>query len=95
MSEERKTHVWLWIAALLIGLPVLYVASFGPACFLVDRQILRMSVFSLGFKPCLDIVLHGPELVKNVLWSWAEICGGEDTLWYFLEELILGHIGSP
>lgn len=31
MNEERNP-VWPWIAALLIGLPVLYVASFGPAC---------------------------------------------------------------
>jgi hypothetical protein len=34
MSEERKrAGVWPWIVALLIGLPVLYVASFGPACW--------------------------------------------------------------
>ena len=34
MSEERKPHVWPWIPALLIGLPVFYVGSFGPACWL-------------------------------------------------------------
>ena len=38
MSEERKPHVWPWIAALLIGLPVLYVASFGPACWQFARE---------------------------------------------------------
>jgi hypothetical protein len=30
MSDKRKA-LWPWIVALLIGLPVLYVASFGPA----------------------------------------------------------------
>ena len=29
--------VWPWIAGLLVGLPVLYVASFGPACWLTSR----------------------------------------------------------
>src|SRR5579864_4330757 len=32
MSEERKTCLWPWMVALLVGLPVLYVASFGAAC---------------------------------------------------------------
>jgi hypothetical protein len=33
MTSDRKQPIWPWIAALLIGLPVLYVASFGPACW--------------------------------------------------------------
>jgi hypothetical protein len=33
MSDERK-RFGQWIAGLLIVLPVLYVASFGPACWL-------------------------------------------------------------
>jgi hypothetical protein len=36
MSEERKP-VWPWIVGVLIGLPVLYVASFGPACWACSR----------------------------------------------------------
>ena len=38
MSDERKNlEIWPWIVALLIGLPVLYVASFGPACWIYGR----------------------------------------------------------
>jgi len=37
MSEERKRAVWPWIAAQIIGLPVLYVASFGPACWVMSQ----------------------------------------------------------
>ncbi len=37
MSDDRKKSVWPWIVALVIGLPVLYVASFGPACWLTSR----------------------------------------------------------
>ena len=34
---DRKQPLWPWIVALLIGLPVLYVASFGPACWIVSH----------------------------------------------------------
>jgi len=37
MREERKKSVWPWLAALLIGVPLLYVASFGPACWLTSQ----------------------------------------------------------
>ena len=33
-DELKKAGVCSWIAGLLIGLPVLYVASFGPACWI-------------------------------------------------------------
>lgn len=33
MSETSRKPAWPWIVALLIGLPVLYVLSFGPACW--------------------------------------------------------------
>jgi hypothetical protein len=37
MSDEGRKPGWPWIAAVLIGLPMLYVASFGPACWIVAR----------------------------------------------------------
>jgi hypothetical protein len=36
MSDDRKKPVWPWITALLIGLPVLYLVSFGPACWITS-----------------------------------------------------------
>jgi hypothetical protein len=33
MNDDRKKPILPWIVALLIGLPVMYVASFGPACW--------------------------------------------------------------
>ena len=39
MSDERKkAGVWPWIVALLIGLPVLYVLSSGPARTVACRR---------------------------------------------------------
>jgi len=39
MSNDRKKPLWPWIVALLIGLPVLYIASFGPACWWFSPRI--------------------------------------------------------
>ena len=38
MSHERKKPIWQWIVLVLIGLPVLYVASFGPLCWMKSRS---------------------------------------------------------
>ena len=38
MSDDSKKPLWPWIVALLIGLPVLYVSSFGPACWLTAQR---------------------------------------------------------
>ena len=36
MSDEGKP-LWPWIAAVLIGLPVLYLLSFGPFTWMCDQ----------------------------------------------------------
>src|SRR5262245_58778834 len=79
MSDDRKP-VWPWIAALLTGLPLLYVASFGPACGLVEQGILEPSVLRSGvFRPCYS-VFGGPQPLSTLAWGWIRICGGEETL---------------
>ena len=37
MSEPQKNPVWPWFLVLMIGLPLLYVGSFGPACWLTSQ----------------------------------------------------------
>src|SRR5579872_2484163 len=51
MTDERKKAVWPWIAALLIGLPVLYIASFGPACWITSRLDGAHSIFNAVYAP--------------------------------------------
>lgn len=56
MSEERKRTVWPWIVALLVGLPVLYVASFGPACWLVGQKIIEPERVATYFSPVISLL---------------------------------------
>ena len=51
MSEERKPRVWPLVAALLIGLPVLYFASFAPACWLWKREWISLEAFCILARP--------------------------------------------
>jgi hypothetical protein len=59
MSDERKP-VWPWIAALLIGLPVLYVASFGPACWVTSRLNFGARSISVIYRPIIRAAFGDP-----------------------------------
>jgi hypothetical protein len=65
MSDERKP-LWPWIVALLIGLPVLYVASFGPACWLADRQIFSCVEI---YRPLAKLAARCPGPVRDA-YDW-------------------------
>src|SRR5258708_10231235 len=56
MSEERKRTIWPWVAALLVGLPMMYVASFGPACWLVDHGYLAARPIAKTYLPIVRIL---------------------------------------
>ena len=50
MSEYGNRRIWPWIMALLIGLPVLYVASFGPACWIAgDNEFAISSILNVYY----------------------------------------------
>lgn len=52
MSDDRKKKpLWPWIVALLIGLPGLYVASFGPACWIVSRTGMGSGALPGAYRP--------------------------------------------
>jgi len=55
MSDERKP-LWPWIVALLIGLPVLYVASFGPACWITSHADSGKSLIPVVYRPLLRLM---------------------------------------
>jgi hypothetical protein len=81
MSDDRKKPPWPWIAV-LVGLPVLYVASFGPACWLTARPLLSevrtphpaMSAYiPIGY-----IGNHAPLAVRTVVFKYAWLCVARD-----------------
>ena len=71
MSDDRKKPLWPWIVAVLIGLPVLYVASFGPACWLCEKQFAPTHVAWIIFRPLTYVVVQHPYDVGTPIRKYA------------------------
>src|SRR5262245_4136495 len=55
MDKQRKPG-WAFWTTVVVLLPVLYVASFGPACWVVTRMDLPGAIMNSGYRP--------------VIWAW-------------------------
>jgi hypothetical protein len=78
MTDRKKPGVAFWATALLAGL-VLYVASFGPACGLVQRKTLPPAILTSAYQPFVDAA--SPRAVLSpLLWEIAKFFGGRRAL---------------
>jgi hypothetical protein len=76
MSDDRTTPLWPCILALLIGLPVLYVASFGPSCWMMSRIDSVEPVedsLCYFYGPLFDFATDGPTWLQVPLAWWMEL----------------------
>jgi hypothetical protein len=61
-------------------LAFLYVASFGPACWLAQYELLPFEPVESAFRPIVQSMMNGPNpVVRQATLGYASICGGEDT----------------
>ncbi len=72
MSDERKARVGPWIIVGII-LPMLYVASFGPACWMASRFEVAEGFVSASYLPIAWAWLHSPESVKGAIQSYVQL----------------------
>jgi len=84
MSDERKRPIWPWIAALMIGLPVLYVALFGPACWWMSPSPgpgpWRVAHAPQCFWPIGYVAVHGPAPLRHAIEWYGTAIGGWDVI---------------
>src|SRR5262245_38638214 len=80
MNSKHRKHGWaFWLIVALIGLPVLYVASFGPTCWWLSRE-LHVSgglyvlsrpegarIVSESYWPIGWLAIHGPPSIGRAL----------------------------
>ena len=83
MSEERGKSVWVWIVGLLIGMPTLYFASFGPACWITTRMSGGSSVIPFFYQQPMSSVSSSSERLAVAL-RWYAVIGAADG-WYWVE----------
>jgi len=62
---NRKEGWVKWMLATVIGLPVLYVASFGPACWIVSRQGTEEGRIPRIYWPIGAAALRAPNFVLS------------------------------
>ena len=72
MTDERKP-LWPWVVALLIGLPVLYAASFGPACWISSRVPSLTAPVESAYAPLARISWSLPTTAMNAFYRWGRI----------------------
>ena len=79
MSDERHP-IGPWIAALLIALPVLYVASLGPACWIEARQEYTMA--RTIYQPICQAGWRVRPVANALIW-YANLGSPENVGWEF------------
>jgi len=80
MSVERNKSVSKWIVGLLIGAPVLYFASFGPACWITSRTNVGASAVPFFFRPMTWASSSSESLADALSW-YAESGAAEGWHW--------------
>jgi len=76
------------LTAALIGLPVLYVASFGPACWITSRANCGVEIIDFAFQPLM-------RLARNTPWWFAEILDGYAELGAAPDWMVLRNDTTP
>jgi hypothetical protein len=99
MDGRRKNHggplYWLsrrsrrfWIVTGVL-LPVLYVASFGPACWITSRMNFGASLLPMFYRPIifawdLDLPRDGStnHPLHEALWWFVSVGAADDWYWF-------------
>ena len=66
---ESRTFRWAVVA--LIAPPVLYVASFGPACWITSHTGRGADVVSIVYQPLFSTWWNGPKPVNGLIARYA------------------------
>lgn len=80
MTAAGKKPGWaFWTTLVLVGVPVLYVASFGPAVWATSRNLASPSLVERAYGPVLWSMAYGPSTITRALFWWGELCIGDTT----------------
>ena len=79
MSELRKKPgVAFWATVVVVCLPIAYVLSFGPACWLVAKEYLGTDTIWRMYRPIARLVSDPDDsIAKRAVCQWVSICRGE------------------
>jgi hypothetical protein len=74
-SDSKKPGVVFW-AIVGVSLPVLYLLSFGPACWLFWKPwcptAIRDSI-DIAYEPAQQLLMNGPEPIRKALLWYTDL----------------------
>src|SRR5262249_55978336 len=67
---NRRERWAKWTLAGLIGVPALYAGSFGPACWISDRDILSENAVIATYRPLVTLCISTDSMLprRAVIW---------------------------
>jgi hypothetical protein len=74
MTDRKKPGVAFWTTVVLVVVSLLYVLSFGPACWITSRCSLRGAWISTAYRPLIWSMETGPDAVSTAL-VWYSLAG--------------------
>ena len=91
---NRRERCARWTLAGAVGLPVLYVASFGPACWFSSRTHIGIFNLPTVYRPILatlsdrgsvgKVVRWYAEAGAQAGWQWVDISDSAGPYWVWL-----------
>src|SRR5262245_45893888 len=67
MSRSRR----FWIIAVISS--ILYVASFGPACWITSRVDVGARAVEIVYQPIMQVGFRGPSFVREIVLGYGEL----------------------
>ena|SRR5579872_2032831 len=83
LCESRRFR---WAMTALVVMPVLYVASFGPACWINLRTGGGGRAIGMFYRPIGWLYLRSGNAVGRGVGAWAELGGFDDWGFYGLAD---------
>ena len=75
MADSLRRPAWQIIIAWLVGLPLLYIAGFGPMARLTQDGYVSEGSFQIFYGPLMWIMLRSPSWMSNSLGLYLLLCG--------------------
>jgi hypothetical protein len=85
MNPDRKKPGVAYWATVVLVVVMLYVASFGPACWLADKGFVSGRKIEHAYRPIVAWMLSPSLPLHSLISRYAVWCGGEMTVIGFME----------
>lgn len=78
---NRRERWAKWTLAGVVGLPVLYVASFGPACWITSSINFGEPMIPIVYRPVIW-AMRGPKPIREAVFRYSLLSAADGWNWY-------------